>query len=72
MQCHLGIKRWDQAEGDLQKTRPLRWQVDGTPFRLANLDALLLKEIMYLIHGWGWGLLLCRRLKSKGGCEHAS
>ena len=72
MQCHLGIKRWDQAEGDLQKTRPLRWQVDVTPFRLANLDALLLKEIMYLIHGLGWGLLLCRRLKSKGGCEHAS
>jgi hypothetical protein len=51
VQCHLGIKRWDQAEGDLQKTRPLRWQVDVTPFRLANLDALLLKEIMYLIHG---------------------
>lgn len=71
MQCHLGIERWDQAGGDLQRTRLLRWQVDGMPFQPGNLDALLLKKIMYFIRGWGWGFAVSV-LKSKGGREHAS
>jgi hypothetical protein len=43
VQYHLGIRRLDQAEGDLPKTKPLRWRVDVMTFRFGNHSALLRK-----------------------------
>lgn len=70
MQYHLGIRRLDQAEGGMPRTKPLQWRVDETPFWLVG-SFLLRRRIVRNIGERRQKLMLCRALNETrdGGCE---